>query len=92
MYKGRHCIESDYYLLVKETDKILLLLKDEETEVLPELVKYIDFISYFDEDIANKIRFHLDKDNIDRRKMVDIIKRNFEELKQNVIVDINEHK
>ena len=92
MYKGRHCIESDYYLLVKETDKILLLLKDEETEVLPELVKYIDFISYFDEDIANKMRFHLDKDNIDRRKMVDIIKRNFEELKQNVIVDINEHK
>ena len=92
MYKGRHCIESDYYLLVKETDKILLLLKDEEAEVLPELAKYIDFISYFDEGIANKIRFHLDKNNFDRKKMVDTIKRNFEELKQNVIVDINEHK
>ncbi len=77
---------------MKETDKILLLLKDEEAEVLPELAKYIDFISYFDEDVANKIRFHLDKNNIDRKKMVDTIKRNFEELRQNVIVDINEHK
>ena len=91
MYKGRHCIESDYYLLVKETDKILLLLKD-EVEVLSELLKYIEFIADFDEQIAAKICFYLDKDNIDRRKMVDIIKSNFEELKQNVIVDINEHK
>ena len=92
MYKGRHCVESDYYLLVKETDKILLLLKDEEVEVLPSLLKYIEFISDFDEDIASKIRFHLDKNNINRSTMIDVITRNVDELKQNVIVDLKEHR
>ena len=91
MYKGRHCIESDYRLLVKETDNIISLLSS-DVDTYSSLVRYIDFIEDFDEDIANKIRFHLKKDNLDKTKMIRVITRYIDELKQNVIVDIQEHR
>lgn len=90
MYKGRHCEESDYILLVRETEKIISLLS-KDIDAYSSLINYIDFISDFDEDIASKIRFHLDKDNLDKSKMIRVISRYVEELKRNVIVDIKEH-
>ena len=91
MFSGRHCVENDYRLLVNETDKILKILNS-DTNPYQTLLKYIEFISNFDEEIASKIRFHLNKDNLDKTKMINVINRYIDELKQNVIVDIKEHR
>ena len=91
MFDGRHCVENDYRLLVNETNKILELLKS-DIDPYQALLKYIEFIANFDEEIASKIRFHLNKDNPDKTKMIDVINRYIDELKQNVIVDIKEHR
>ena len=91
MYKGRHCTESDYVLLVEKTDEIISLLFSDE-DYSEELTNYIDFISDFDKDIASKIRLNLDKDDLSKNEMVDIIATHIHELKRNVVVDIQEHR
>ena len=92
MYRGRHCTREDYALLVDETDEILELLhSDDKTDLVSELESYFDLIAEFDEDIANKMRIHLNKDEVDVPKMIEVIKQYFGELAQNVVVDIYEH-
>ena len=91
MYQGRHCTREDYALLVDETDEIIELLHTGGDDLISELESYFDLIAEFDEDIANKMRFHLSKDDLDVSKTIEIINRYIGELSQNVIVDINEH-
>ena len=92
MYNGRHCTQQDYEVLVRETEKLLEMLKAIElVEQCPELKKYFNLVERFDAEIANKLRFHLSKDKIPVSKMIEIITRYIDELKQNVLVDIKEH-
>ena len=91
MFDGRHCNNEDLTLLNKETDKIISsLLKDESFE--NELKSFLDFVQRFDIDIAFKIKREIAHSPLNREKIIKVIKTNIDVLKQNVIVDINEHR
>ena len=92
MYNGRHCTLQDYELLVRETNKLLeVLTVIEIVDQSKELKKYFKLIERFDAEIANKLRLNLSKDGMPVSKMIEILTRYIDELKQNVLVDINEH-
>lgn len=88
MFDGRHCTHKDLVLLMDETNKVLECLNKGNKD---ELESFILFISRFDIDIASNIRKQTQSIN-DIEKIKRIIVQNINVLKQNVIVDINEHK
>ena len=89
MFDGRHCTKQDLILLDKETDKIVLLLDNNDLSIEVHLKIYLQFISRFDMDIACNISRRIkDKNNQEVKR---IILDNIEVLRQNVIVDIYEH-
>ena len=48
MFDNRHCIETDYILLVKETNKIIEEILKSNGTCKSELDKYLALISIFD--------------------------------------------
>lgn len=90
MYKGRHCVTSDYHLLEKISQEFL---SKNNWDILSskEIDNFVNFIKDYDEDIAFKVRMHLEKSGVDpltrKKKIIDLI----DELKNNVLVDIKEH-
>ena len=92
MYNGRHCVYSDYKLLVDETNKILELLKNKPLhKCKDDVIKYLEIVSRYDVDIMTKIRYHLYKSNTDSEAMIQVIQDQSDELLRNVVVDMNEH-
>ena len=89
MYNGRHCTIIDYDRLVLKTDQLINKVK---TSSDFDLSSYIEFIAMYDEDIASKLRFHLNKDEKDINIIISTINRYIDELKSNVLVDIQEHQ
>ena len=90
MYKGRHCIESDYYLLeINIRDFLSVIKRDNFT--LKEVEKYLNTFSDYDSDIFLKLRTYLEKISLDKEKYLIRITNLLEELKSNVLVDIREH-
>ena len=86
MYKGRHCISSDYQLLEKISQEFLLKINRDIFDI-KDVQKYLNTFSDFDFDIASKIRFNLEKSEVNKHKIIDLLN----ELKSNVLVDIREH-
>ena len=86
MYKGRHCIPSDYQILEIVSQEFLLKINRDNFDI-EDVEKYLHTFSDFDFDIASKIRFNLEKSEVNKHKIVDLI----DELKSNVLVDIREH-
>ncbi len=86
MYKGRHCIPTDYQLLEIVSQEFLLEINRDNFDI-KDVEKYLHTFSDFDFDIASKIRFNLEKSIVNKDKIIDLIN----ELKSNVLVDIREH-
>ena len=90
MYKGRHCVPSDYQLLEKYSREFLNK-NNWDNLSKTEISNFVNFIKDFDDDIAFKVRMHLGKSGVDsiakKKKIIDLI----DELKNNVLVDIREH-
>lgn len=82
MFDGRHCTHQDLKNLIEETDKFK---KQQNIDYINE---YLKFISRFDQEIADKMRMEIKRCNNDFYKIEMVI----DILKQNVIVDINEHQ
>ena len=91
MFDGRHCVKKDLDLLIDETLKIERCVL-ESIDYINELKQYINFIKRFDIDIADKIDRDIKYVSDDREKIIKIIDKNIDMLKQNVLVDIYEHK
>jgi hypothetical protein len=87
MIDNRHCTEKDLRLLEKETNAIKrdIIKQPERINV------YLDFIARFDLGIAQEMRNKLSLSK-DTQQVVAIINENFDKLKQNIIVDIFEHR
>ncbi len=92
MFDGRHCLEKDLKLLIKETDNIKNILSRGDKNANDKLINYLKLIERFDEDIANQMDTLIKCASDDYEKIIKIIDYNVDILKQNVIVDINEHK
>lgn len=86
MYRGRHCIPSDYQHLENVSQEFLLEINRDNFDI-KDVEKYLHTFSDFDVDIASKIRFYLEKSEVNKHKIVDLIN----ELKSNILVDIREH-
>ena len=86
MYKGRHCLPIDYQLLEKTTLEFLLIINRDNFDV-NEVDIQIDTFSDFDSNIASKIRMYLEKNEVDKTAIKELLN----ELKNNVLVDIREH-
>lgn len=86
MIDGRHCNEDDLTLLVKSTKEVMKSLSNEAIK------EYVKLVSRFDDEIAMNIQNQIDYVCNDIDKIKKIIETNFEILKQNVIVDIYEHR
>ena len=92
MFDGRHCLEKDLKLLIKETDNIKNILSRGDKDVNNKLINYLKLIERFDEDIASQMVTLVKCASNDYEKIIKIIDYNVDILKQNVIVDINEHR
>ena len=92
MFDSRHCIESDYVLLIKETDKIIKIILNHSKTVESDLNKYLKLIARFDKDTAEALAYKLSTQNISASQKVEIINKYIDVLKQQVLVDIQEHK
>ena len=88
MFDGRHCTKEDLDLLVNNTNKVLDTLSEGDKSGLDNFLKLID---RFDVEVSRRIRYQI-KDVDDSEKIKRIIINNIDELKQNVLVDINEHR
>ena len=88
MFDGRHCTKEDLDLLVDNTNKVLSELSKGDKNGLERFLKLID---RFDVEVSRRIRYQI-KDVDDSEKIKRIISNNIDELKQNVLVDINEHR
>ena len=86
MIDGRHCNEDDLTLLVKSTKEVMKSLSNEAIK------EYLKLVSRFDDEIAMNMQNQIDHVSNDIDKIKKIIETNFEILKQNVIVDIYEHR
>ena len=87
MFDGRHCTQKDLDLLMKKTNEIMFSISNEDISGLD---VYLSFIARFDRDIESTMRSQI-RYAKDTASILNIIHRNINELKQNVIVDINEH-
>ena len=90
MFDGRHCTYQDLELLKKETNKIRLLVAQNDFDYKL-LLEFVRFIERFDEGIASKMRFQFECADKDVDKIKTIIESNVDTIVQSVIVDINEH-
>ena len=90
MYKDRHCSYSDYQLLENSSKDFMLIINRDNLD-LKEVEYYLDTFSDFDFEIASKIRTYLNKINTDRSGVINKITELLEELRNNVLVDIQEH-
>lgn len=90
MIDGRHCIEKDLELLIKETEKVKksILKNGYEDSVIE---SFLELISRFDLDVSRRIKEGIDC-CYDINKIIAIIDENIESLKQCVVVDIYEHQ
>lgn len=91
MFDGRHCVEADYALLNKETDKIIKILLSGDKTPEKELNDYLRLISRFDLEISESLKYKLSINNLTPSQMVNIINQYIDVLKQQVLVDIREH-
>ena len=91
MFDGRHCIEEDYVLLVKETGKIILHIANHSNSLDSKIRFYLTFISRFDPYLAESLSRKIIKDDITSSETIDIINQYIDILKQQVLVDIKEH-
>lgn len=94
MFDGRHCTREDLNLLVKETNKIKLLIEKNplKIEKNEDLRCFLAFLSRFDASIAIKLEMQVDTANGDCERIINAINACVDELKQNIIVDIYEHQ
>ena len=92
MFDSWHCIESDYVLLVKETDKIINIILNNSKTIESDLNKYLKLIARFDKDTAETLAYKLSVQNLNGVQKVEIINKYINVLKQQVLVDIQEHK
>ena len=86
MFDGRHCLDKDLDLLIKETKQVKRSLSYEDINL------FLKLISRFDLEIAEKMRIEIKKSGGNPALILKAIDDNVNVLKQNVIVDINEHK
>ena len=86
MYNGRHCTYEDYSYLVNISKNVLECV---EKNSLKEAMKYIDEVEEFDLDIASRM---LSAIKIEPPNLKQVIKDLFDELINNVLVDIREHR
>ena len=92
MFDNRHCIESDYVLLVKETDKIINIILNDSKTTESDLNKYLKLVARFDKDTAETLAYKLSMQNLNGIQKVEIINKYIDVLKQQILVDIQEHK
>lgn len=90
MYLGRHCNINDYQLLERISKEFLSFVNRDNLD-LKDLNSYLKIFSNFDFDISSKIRMYLEKLSTDKDKYLSKITNLLDELKNNVLVDINEH-
>ena len=88
MFDGKHCTKEDLDLLVLNTNNVLNALSEGDRSGLDSFLKLID---RFDVEVSRRICYQI-KDVNDVEKLKRIISNNIDELKQNVLVDINEHR
>lgn len=88
MFDDRHCTKEDLDLLVLNTNNVLNALSEGDRSGLDSFLKLID---RFDVEVSRRICYQI-KDVNDIEKLKRIISNNIDELKQNVLVDINEHR
>ena len=86
MFDGRHCLDKDLDLLIKETRKVKSNLSHEQINL------FLKLISRFDSEIAEKMAKDIKACVEDNAAILKAIDANVDVLKQNVIVDINEHR
>lgn len=91
MFDNRHCIEADYVLLDKETNKIIKSILNNSKSLKDDLNAYLKLVSRFDLGISEKLTYRLSKENLSPNEMVNIINQYIDTLKQQVLVDIREH-
>lgn len=91
MFDNRHCIEADYSLLNKETDKIIKTILTNPKTLKSDIDRYLKLIARFDIDTSEVLTRKLLKENITPFQMVDILNQYIDILKQQVLVDIREH-
>ena len=97
MFDGRHCTKEDLDLLTRETKNIKIFILDnshEEKEcvISYQIKRYLSIIGRFDNDIMCKLEMKIEIAKNDYEKIIRIIDEYYDILKQNVIVDINEHQ
>ena len=93
MFNGRHCNYQDYQYLVKSTDDFILFLQKGNMEQLnDELDKYLDVINQFDQGIADELASKIKKLDHDYPKIIEVVEIEINLLKNNVLVDIQEHR
>ena len=94
MFDGRHCTKRDLDLLVKETNKIKLLIANnsENSGKNEDLQRFLAFLHRFDTSIANELENQISNAHGDCERIIKAIDIKVDELKQNIIVDINEHQ
>lgn len=90
MYQGRHCNINDYQLLERTSKEFLSFINRDNID-LNQFDRYLKIFSNFDFDISSKIRMCLEKLSTDKDKYLSKITNLLDELKNNVLVDINEH-
>ena len=87
MIDNRHCTEKDLRLLEKETNAI----KREYIRYPEKLKAYLELVARFDLNIAQTMR-HMICLAKEPQEVIAIINENYDKLKQNIIVDIFEHR
>lgn len=92
MFDGRHCIEADYALLNKETDKIIRIVLTNLESSKTELKKYLKLVARFDVETSEMLSFKLSSKDMTPDQIVAIINQYIDILKQQILVDINEHR
>ena len=85
MFDGRHCTNKDLDFLLKETKKVKAGASSFELE------NYLKLIERFDKEIADRLRIDIERSSKEEN-VIKAIDKNINELIQNIIVDINEHK
>lgn len=93
MFDGRHCTKKDLNVLIKETDKILLLISSDidDDKKKSDLINFINLIKRFDIQIGDTLLNKINNSKDDYIKIKNDISICVEELKRNIIVDIYEH-
>ena len=92
MFDGMHCIEADYALLDKETDKIIRIVLTNLESSKTELKKYLKLVARFDVETSEMLSFKLSSKDMTPDQIVAIINQYIDILKQQILVDINEHR